>query len=212
MKDTKYEIMNEVQEMSSQKIVVGDQKMKELKYEKINNNIDKDDSFVVDLECVDNEPTSPFTTPNSRFSKLQRSLSKKVPQRGIERKINDKDILPPSLSPRVLNTPVSQAITTPEKSIPSINTVPIGSQDISVNHQLPHHQITIKTGGLNAIPEGGRWGRKSSFKRSTHSWFAHPKRILLVFATLSCMGTMLLIYFTLSMSKRSEKEGVTDWQ
>ncbi|KAL9236899.1 hypothetical protein vseg_011513 [Gypsophila vaccaria] len=217
--ETKYEILNEVQEMSNHKI------MKELKYENnyINNNNnkningdeDEDDSFVVDLESasngVDNEPTSPFTSPsNSRFS-LQRSQHRKVPQRGIERKINDKDTLAQSLSPRVPNAPIGQAISTPEKPISPINTIPIGQQDISVNHQLPHHQITIKTGSLNTIPEG-RWGRKSSFKRSTHLWFAHPKRILLVFATLSCMGTMLLIFFTLSMSKRNEKEGVTDWQ
>ncbi|XP_074272070.1 uncharacterized protein LOC141595983 isoform X2 [Silene latifolia] len=202
--ESRYEFLNGVQTLNSPNFMVDDNQMKEFnKYE--NGGVDKVDSFVIDLENVssgqDNGPTS-----NPRIS-LQRNASRKVSQRGNgERKNNDFDILSSSLSPRD-----AQATTTPKKSLSPITIPTMGLHDNSVNHQLPQHQITIKTGGSNTVQEG-RWGRRSSFKRSSASWFAHPKRILFFFATLSCMGTMLLIYFTLSMNKQDEKEGISDWQ
>lgn len=45
--------------------------------------------------------------------------------------------------------------------------------------------------------------KRFSFRRSSSSspWTIDPRRILIFFATLSSMGTILLIYFTLSMTK-----------
>ncbi|KAJ0018002.1 hypothetical protein Pint_10880 [Pistacia integerrima] len=74
--------------------------------------------------------------------------------------------------------------------------------DYPINPQV-HHQITITTGNIiTNTPDSGRCTvRRNSFKRSSSLWVLDPKRVLLFFATLSSMGTMLLIYFTLSMSK-----------
>ncbi|XP_074270043.1 uncharacterized protein LOC141593015 isoform X3 [Silene latifolia] len=132
--------------------------------------------------------------------KLQRNLSRKMAHREIERKFDDKDGLSPSSSPRA-----AQAINKQEKSLPNT------TNSIN-NNNLPQHQITIKTSDKKSILPEGRWGRRWSFKRSPPSWFYDPKKILLFFATMSSMGTMLLIYFTLSINKRGMKGVVLDWQ
>lgn len=187
------------------KTTVFDDQMKGFKYE---NGGDKSDCYIVDLENISHGADKEHynhSTNSSRIT-LQRSLSRKVPQRGAERKLNDRDTNAPSSSPRG-----AQVVSTLEKCPPP--TLPMGSQDHSINNnqQLPQHQITIKTGSMNTIADG-RWGRRSSFKRPSYTWFSDPKRILLFFATLSSMGTILLIYFTLSMSKANDKEVVLDWQ
>lgn len=196
---------NGLQEMISQKITVADRYINGLNHE---NGAKKSDNFIVDLESFSNglekEPTTNSTITNSRIT-LQRSLSRKGPQRGTEKKINDRDIHAPSSSPKG-----TQVSSTPEKPLSPL-TLSMGSPDNSINNQLPQHQITIRTGGMNTVADG-RWGKRSSFKRSPTSWFSDPKRILLFFATLSSMGTILLIYFTLSINKSNEKEGVLDWQ
>ncbi|XP_021766951.1 uncharacterized protein LOC110731397 [Chenopodium quinoa] len=194
--------------LGNKKTGVYDDQMNGFKYE---NGGDKSDCYIVDLEnfsdCVIDKQNSTIT--NSSRITLQRSLSRKVPQRGAERKLNDRDTLPPASSPRAAQ--VVSSLSTPEKC-PS-PTLPMGSQDHAANNhqQQPQHQITIKTGGVNTMADG-RMGKRSSFKRSSYSWYSDPKRILLLFATLSSMGTMLLIYFTLSTSKADGVEGVLDWQ
>ncbi|CAO2842608.1 unnamed protein product [Amaranthus hypochondriacus] len=176
---------------------------------------DKSDCYIVDLENICNDGVNLLqhssTTTNSRIT-LQRSLSRKVPQRGMEKKVIDRDTtsLAPSSSPRD-----AQVVSTPMKPI-SPPTMPLGSQDHTLNshqhhHSVPQHQITIKTGGISTIADG-RLGRRSSLKRSSYTWFSDPKRILLFFASLSSMGTMLLIYFTLAVSKANDKDNVLDWQ
>ncbi|GAB2240164.1 hypothetical protein Droror1_Dr00020682 [Drosera rotundifolia] len=67
----------------------------------------------------------------------------------------------------------------------------------------PQHQITIKTANIsNAID--GNLSKKHGLRRSPRSRFPGPRRILLFFATLSSIGTMLLIFFTLKMSKTNQ--------
>ncbi|KAL2931537.1 HAUS augmin-like complex subunit 8 [Bienertia sinuspersici] len=122
------------QDMGNQKTAFSDHQMNGFKYE---NGGHKSDCYIVDLENFSNGVDKEHnihssTTTNSRIT-LQRSLSRKVPQRGAERKLNDRDNLGTSSSPR---------------------------------------------GMVN----------------------------------VSSMGTMLLIYFTLSMSKANDTEGVIDWQ
>lgn len=201
-----------LKEMGNQKMTVPDHHMNGLKNE---NGVSKSDTFIVDLNSFSNgldkeSITNATSNINSRIT-LQRSFSRKGPQRVAERKINDRDDpLAPSSSPRA-----TQVVPMSEKSLlPS--TLPIGSSDLKKTDQLQHqhqqHQITIKTGGVSTIAADGRWGNRSSFKRSPPSWFLDPKRILLFFATLSSLGTILLIYFTLSMKNPSEKDDVLDWQ
>lgn len=186
---------NGLQEISNQKIRVS---------EKEDGGV-RSDSFVIDLESFSNghglNKESAMNSTNSRIT-LQRGLSRKGPQRGAERNIDDIDNLSPSSSP-----PGAQVTSMSEKPVSPLTP----SDHTANNNQLPQHQIIIKTGGLSRLTDG-KWGKRSSFKRSSPSWFSDPKRILLFFATLSSMGTMLLIYFTLSISKRSAKEVLLDWQ
>ncbi|KAI3676696.1 hypothetical protein L1987_86309 [Smallanthus sonchifolius] len=66
------------------------------------------------------------------------------------------------------------------------------------NEPQNHHQITIVTTAVAATGTptksllGGK--RSSGFKQTS---IINPTRILFFFATLSSMGTILLIYFTL---------------
>ncbi|XP_038690411.1 uncharacterized protein LOC119989139 isoform X2 [Tripterygium wilfordii] len=163
---------------------------------------DKSDSFVIDMESFCHG-TKKDCTPNSRIT---RNLSRKgsMPMRSSDKKINtnfntnkcsnDRDTITTiaALSPKGSSMPERPA-----------TAVTVGSTDHS-NKQL-HNQITITTTTENRFPL-----RRNSFKRATPSWILDPKRVLLMFATLSSMGTILLIYFTLSISKISTDENV-DW-
>ncbi|KAL9243529.1 hypothetical protein vseg_017404 [Gypsophila vaccaria] len=202
--DSRYEFLNGVQEMNNPKMVVSDDEMMVFEYE--NGDDDKLDCFIVDLEDISSGVQKAHTnlsntmTSNSRIT-LQRSLCRKIPQRDIEWTFNDRNALAPCSSPKA-----AQVMSNLEKAAQTTNNLPMASQDNSVNSQLPQHQITIKTDDTSTIPES-KWGRRSSFKRPPPSWFNDPKRILFLFATLSSMGTMMLIFLTLFMCKRIEKTG-----
>lgn len=172
---------------------------------------DKSDNFVIDMESfsqggdkkttIPNKETNPNPNSNSRAT-LQRNLSRKGTQRGDKKTtipnctnsnsgstLNDRDsFVATSSSPR--------GSSTPEKP----TGVALGSTDHASN-PLAHHQITITTGNITASTESRFSLRRNSFRRSSPPWLLDPKRILLLFATLSSMGTILLIYFTLSISK-----------
>ncbi|GMP72873.1 hypothetical protein CsSME_00030766 [Camellia sinensis var. sinensis] len=161
----------------------------------------KSDSFVVDMERL-SHLTDKDITANSRFT-LQRNLSRKLSQqRGSEKKINpsignenDNGVVSTS-SPRATLTGAS----TPEK--PMVVTVGTSTDQPKTPHL--HHQITIMTGNIGATTTESRGsGKRFSFRRSPYSWAVDPRRIVFLFATLSSMGTILLIYFTLSMGKIS---------
>ncbi|KAF7840672.1 uncharacterized protein G2W53_002970 [Senna tora] len=167
---------------------------------------EKSDSFVIDMNSFKD------TNSNSRITlkkiKLQRSLSRKGSQRGGDKKINghttlhDRDAVPIIGSPKA--TFVGSC--TPEKP----GMVAVGSTDHSTNSQV-HHQITITAGNIAGTTESKCVLRKSSFRRPSFR-LLDPKRVLLFFATLSSMGTMLLIYFTLTLSKQNADEYGGDWQ
>ncbi|KAI5590570.1 hypothetical protein POPTR_004G023000v4 [Populus trichocarpa] len=157
---------------------------------------EKSDSFVIDMESFSHGINKDINT-NQRIT-LQRNLSRKGSPRGGggggEKKIHsnlshlcDKEAIVASASPRGPSTPEKAAVVT------------VGTPDHSSSPQV-HHQITITTGSINGTPEG-RCIRRNSFKRASPSWVLDPKRVLFFFATLSSMGTMLLIYLTLSIGK-----------
>lgn len=163
---------------------------------------EKSDSFVVDIESF-SHGTDKDANANSRIT-LQRSLSRKVSQR-LGEKTNERDTVVATSSPRAA---LVGGCNTPE--IPMA--VAVGSTTNNNNtttdqHPQVHHQITITT--------ESKWGgnkRSNSFRRST-SWTIDPRKILFFFATLSSMGTILLIYFTLSIRKfNAEEDGFIDWQ
>ncbi|XVE87844.1 hypothetical protein DITRI_Ditri19aG0020800 [Diplodiscus trichospermus] len=190
---------------STQKISVSDH-IKGFQY-----TTDKSDSFVIDMESFSHGggPNKEIN-PNSR-SALQRSLSRKGSQRGDKKivtsncsnsnsssTLNDRDcFVATSSSPRGPSTLEKPMVVT------------LGSADHASNPQV-HHQITITTGNVTAATESRFSLRRNSFRGSPPRWLLDPKRILLFFATLSSMGTILLIYFTLSISKMNGDENALD--
>ncbi|KAI3698100.1 hypothetical protein L6452_31212 [Arctium lappa] len=138
----------------------------------------KSDNVHVDMDM---EPFSHLTTKdlnfNSRFN-LQRSLSRK----GEDKKMSN---------PSVDNE--RDAISSPK----------------GITEPQVHHQISIITSGTTTTtatvigtPTKSRLvtKRSTSFKQTS---VINPRRILFFFATLSSMGTILLIYFTLSMARHN---------
>ncbi|XP_031130781.1 uncharacterized protein LOC116032395 isoform X3 [Ipomoea triloba] len=154
------------------------------------------DSFVVDMERFSNNLLEKDLAANSR---IKRSLSRKGSVRSSERKPNPNAA---NENPIIATSPRA-APSTPEK----LTVVTMGATDNSASQ--PHNQITIMAGGATPA-ESKLGGRRFSFRRpsSSPSWTIDPRRILLFFATLSSMGTMLLIYFTLSMGNLSGDESV----
>ncbi|ESW12666.1 hypothetical protein PHAVU_008G132100, partial [Phaseolus vulgaris] len=74
----------------------------------------------------------------------------------------------------------------------------VGSMDHSIN-PLVYQEITMttnNTSGSNPIETKCSTTRINSSRRPS-SWALDPKRVLFFFATVSSMGTMLLIYFYL---------------
>lgn len=161
------------------------------------------DSFVVDMERL-SLITEKDITPNSR---LPRNFSRKVSsqKKNMETTINpstsnekDAGVVASTSSPRAPSAVDGR----PEK--PMVVTVETTKDQPTSPHV--HHQITIMTGNVGVRNAGERrWsdGKRFSFRRSSPSWAVDPRRILLFFATLSSMGTILLICFTLSISKQS---------
>ncbi|KAH6831383.1 hypothetical protein C2S53_016283 [Perilla frutescens var. hirtella] len=161
----------------------------------------KSDSFVVDMERFSHLIEKDTNSVNSRIT-LQRNLSRKGSIRTGERKVTsiERDVSMLATSPRA----TFHGGSVPEKSA----VVAVGTHDHSISPQV-HHQITITNGGISstAAVETKSGGKRFSFRRSSpSSWTIDPRRILFFFATLSCMGTILLIYFTLSMGKLNGDE------
>ncbi|CAK9146809.1 unnamed protein product [Ilex paraguariensis] len=192
---------NLIEKEGTQKISISDQ-INSLQYTST-----KSDSFVVDMERF-SHLTNKAIAPNSRIT-LQRSLSRKISQQGDERKINsgagnekDTSVVASSSTKAAL-----VAVGMPEKPM----VVTVGATDHPINPQV-HHQITIMTGNISTpTAESKSGGRRFSFRRSSPSWAIDPRRILLYFATFSSMGTILLIYFTLSMGKLSGDDNALNW-
>ncbi|KAI3456411.1 hypothetical protein Pfo_013074 [Paulownia fortunei] len=155
----------------------------------------KSDSFVVDMERFSHLVEKDINA-NSRTT-LQRNLSRKGSVRIGEKKFtgNERDTNLLATSPRA----ALHGGSTPEK--PAV--VVLGATDHSIIPQVHHHQITITNGSVSsaAAAENKCGGKRFSFRRSPATWTGDPRRILLFFATLSCLGTIILIYFTLSMGK-----------
>ncbi|XP_027361625.1 uncharacterized protein LOC113869491 [Abrus precatorius] len=169
---------------------------------------EKADSFVIDMNAFPSAINKDGSNANSRIT-LQRSLSRKGSQRLGDRKVignatfHDKDTVSALCSPKA---PLVGSYT-PEKS----TVLAVGSTDHSMNPHV-HHQITITASNLSGTTTESKCiTRRNSFRRPS-SWALDPKRVLLFFATLSSMGTMLLIYFTLTISKRNADEYGVDWK
>ncbi|KAL9327955.1 hypothetical protein ACSQ67_002958 [Phaseolus vulgaris] len=167
---------------------------------------EKDDSFVIDIDAFSSANHKDPTNANSRITK---SLSRKGSLRLGDRKVNSsatlygKDTVPAICSPK--GTLVRSC--TLEKTLG----LAVGSMDHSIN-PLVYQQIAMTTNNISAgNPTETKCSitRRNSFRRPS-SWTLDPKRVLLFFATVSSMGTMLLIYFILMTSKQSADEYAGD--
>lgn len=168
-----------------------DDKMDETnrKFAFIGQSNDKPDSFVLDVESFSHGAGKEITA-NSSIT-LQRTLTRKSSQRGCERKPNCG-----SLNDRASSGGGSM---TEKPILPPPKVVAVGTAELTVNPQA-QHQITITAGSINTASEN-RFLRRNSFRRSPPSWFLDSRKILYLCATLSSMGTIILIYFTLSLNK-----------
>ncbi|XP_039167335.1 uncharacterized protein LOC120286020 isoform X1 [Eucalyptus grandis] len=180
---------------------------------------DKSDDLVIDMESFSHLVPPPCKDINSRIT-LQRSLSRKGSQRVGEDKVisnpsaADKNDSQPGIvlatsSPRGTPRGTPRASLLGSNSMDTATMAAIGTTDHTSKLQN-HHQITVTTGSIGTANESRFTIRRNSFRRSSSSWILDPKRILFIFATLSSMGTILLIYFTLSISKSSTAGGDFD--
>lgn len=170
---------------------------------------EKIDSFVIDMDSFSSTINKDSSNANSRTT-LQRSLSRKGSQRGGDRNVSsnvtlqDKDTVPTTCSPK------EAALLGSCKGEKSAG-VAVGSTNNNSTNSPVHHQITITASNkCSTATESKCIGRRNSFRRSSW-WQLDPKRVLLIFATLSSMGTMLLIFLTLTISKQNADEYWGDW-
>ncbi|KAK1557763.1 hypothetical protein Q3G72_031419 [Acer saccharum] len=179
------------------------------------NAIKKSDSFVIDMDTFSGPINKDHINANSRIT-LQRSLSRKGSQRGgaaaasaaaaaaAEKKINsiinDRDTIVSTSSPRGHGTTSEKQTMAAAAAVGADHS---GGERGQGHHH--HHQITITTGNMisgSASPDNrSAMKKRNYFKRSSSTWVIDPKRVLLFFATLSSMGTILLIYFTIAVGK-----------
>ncbi|XP_010434207.1 PREDICTED: uncharacterized protein LOC104718209 isoform X1 [Camelina sativa] len=170
------------------------------------------DGFVtIDVESFSHVMHKDFSSSSPRIT-LQRNVSRKGSPRSNnnERKLqfdancNDKETSFPQSPLRGSSTPEKPNTVGTIDHAGTATTAATAAVSAS-----PLHQITITTAAPaagNMITDQNRerrfgFSRKSSFKRSHTSWMLDPKKIVLLFATLSSMGSILLIIFTLSISK-----------
>ncbi|XP_010240932.1 PREDICTED: uncharacterized protein LOC104585675 isoform X2 [Nelumbo nucifera] len=171
---------------------------------------DRSESFVLDMESLARS-TEKDVTANSRIT-LQRSLSRKGSQRE-ERKMTA-TLSSISTSERGDSTIVASAdddsnkgaaATTEAQGLIECSTtakkttvVAMGTTEPMINGQQGQMMMMMMNNN-NKLESFNRCNsRRYSGRRS--SWFLDPRRVVVFFATLSSMGTILLIYFTLSIS------------
>ncbi|KAJ3670387.1 hypothetical protein LUZ60_010711 [Juncus effusus] len=78
---------------------------------------------------------------------------------------------------------------------------------VAGDKQDVHVHVAVANGdhtGLVSPNPGGKFRRMNS-RRLPAPWL-NPRRVLFVFATLSSMGTLILLYFTLSMGKMTSED------
>ncbi|CAN1222284.1 hypothetical protein LINGRAPRIM_LOCUS539 [Linum grandiflorum] len=158
------------------------------------------DNFVIDMEDFSTTTTTTTTGKesyaNSRIT-LQRSLSRKGFIRGGGG--GDKK---GSNSKEKYSVVAGAAAEASSAALVGGSMPEMGTKTTNSNGQ-GHHQITITSAASNikatTTVDGRCAVRRNSFKRSQASWLLDPRKVLFFFATLSSIGTLLLICFTLSI-------------
>ncbi|PIA31909.1 hypothetical protein AQUCO_04700047v1 [Aquilegia coerulea] len=184
--------MTEIQfgDMGIQKIAISDQDDNSL------GTTEMSDSFIVDIENLSIGSVKDISA-NSRIS-LQRNLSRKGSQRGERNKT--------TLASSGVTDGTSNACLTAGgcDSDTSILSPKVSLEPKEQINKQPQQTITITA--ENRCSSGRRY-----FKQRTSSCI-DPRRVLFFFATLSSMGTIILLYFTLSIGKFSGDNNSTQAQ
>ncbi|KAK4723286.1 hypothetical protein R3W88_026065 [Solanum pinnatisectum] len=150
------------------------------------------ESFVVDMEHISHHLVEKEINANSRIT-LQRNHSRKNSLKKQNfNDVNEKDTNLMAISPKGASMPEKSTVVTSDHSTPHVH-----NQNTSVVAASSGAATTTTIDGKVAV------SKRFSFRRSSSSspWTIDPRRILIFFATLSSMGTILLIYFTLSLTK-----------
>ncbi|CAN1222290.1 hypothetical protein LINGRAPRIM_LOCUS539, partial [Linum grandiflorum] len=157
------------------------------------------DNFVIDMEDF----STTTTTTTTGKERLQRSLSRKGFIRGggggDKKGSNSKEKYSVVAAAAEASSAALVGGSMPEMGTKTTTTV---AHSANSNGQ-GHHQITITSAASNikatTTVDGRCAVRRNSFKRSQASWLLDPRKVLFFFATLSSIGTLLLICFTLSI-------------
>ncbi|XP_004511337.1 uncharacterized protein [Cicer arietinum] len=163
---------------------------------------DKVDSFVIDMDAYSSGINKDATNTNSRIT---RSLSRKGSQRVGDRKLNGITTLSPhshDINNNNNNKDAISALCSPKGTLTGSCSTPDKAASMAVGST--DHFINTTATETKSIT------RRNSFIRSSSSCPLDPKRVLIFFATLSSMGTMLLIYFTLITNKQNEDQFLGD--
>lgn len=140
--------------------------------------MDRTANVVLDIESLSQQPDKCCTGS----PKMTRALSRKGPNRTDRRSGEEQE--PEELAKKLI-----------------IKVVPSQLEQLKLplaqNKTMVTPQCTASTPVLTDTVEG----RSKRFNRLTAY---HPRRILLFFATLSSVGTLILIYFTLAINGRPE--------
>ncbi|XP_022142061.1 uncharacterized protein LOC111012281 isoform X3 [Momordica charantia] len=171
--------------MDSGKILISDQTNRF-------QNETKPESFVIDMDGFSNG-TSKEISQNSRIT---RNFSRKGALRGGNKIAQD-----------------HAADDTDSHTVESIS--PLGG---AVCGSATLEKQAVGLGSREELGGGSGGGgerlsfRRNSFKRSPQpcNWYLDPRKIFLLCATLSCVGTMLLIYLAFSSGMLSVEEGEFD--
>ncbi|XP_010267768.1 PREDICTED: uncharacterized protein LOC104604898 [Nelumbo nucifera] len=186
---------------------------------------ERSDSFVVDMESlcrgIDKDVTA-----NSRIT-LQRNLSRKGSQRG-ERRITA-TLSPINISEKAgsINTTSATGDVSPSKaagggsmrgSIPPEKSVIVAVESTEPATYAQMMNTSTATSTENNYSRSNSINisvsrRQGSRRSSTNSGFVvDPRSVVILFATLSSMGTILLIFFTLSINNNLSGDDFTHSQ
>ncbi|XP_023002953.1 uncharacterized protein LOC111496704 isoform X2 [Cucurbita maxima] len=142
----------------------------------------KPDSFIIDMDSFSNSTTKEI----SQSSSVSRNFSRKGTLRGGNKIGQDHG-----------------AANDTEESMS-----PIGGVVLGAASTLEKQAVVMGLGSMEEVGGGGNGSggkerpsfRRISFKRSSQacSWYLDPRKIFMFCATLSCLGTMVLIYFAFS--------------
>ncbi|XP_010538011.1 PREDICTED: uncharacterized protein LOC104812510 isoform X2 [Tarenaya hassleriana] len=176
---------------------------------------EKGEGFVmIDVESF--APLLHRDLPSTPTFTMQRSLSRK----GSGRNYSDRRIhYDPNGVEKETSMPQPQllgGLGTPEK-LAAAGDHHVGPIDLTATSTavptagLPVHHTTVTAGSISDQSERRlAFSKKTSLKRSPTSWILDPKKVVLFFATLSSVGSILLIIFTLSMTKSSGEDITLD--